>query len=299
MGDHHHTDTRPEEPPRFGDRYFNSDGLNLHYRDYAGSDAAPPILCLPGLTRNARDFATFAERYAPRFRVLALDFRGRALSDPDPDPSRYHPRTYAKDVIELLDTLAIERAIFVGTSLGGLVTMLVAAMAPDRIAAAVLNDIGPEINDAGLDRIRGYIGRDIRFRSWAEAAERIAANNRHLPARYSAADWQHLARRCCREEDGAIRFDYDMAIAEPFNATQPAPKVDMWPLFRALAAKPLLIIRGDESDLLSSGALEKMVAVGSEIASVTVAGVGHAPDLDEPESVAALDAFLGRWESGA
>jgi len=161
---------------RYEDRYFTvRDGLKLHYRDYPGSAEKPPLLCLPGLTRNARDFAELAERYSPRLRVLALEFRGRGGSEYDPIPARYVPPTYAQDVIELLDGLAIPQAIFIGTSLGGLVTMLMAVMAPQRIAAAILNDIGPEINDVGVERIRGYVGSGQRFRDWDEAGEVIGA----------------------------------------------------------------------------------------------------------------------------
>src|SRR4051794_6311323 len=144
------TDAAPSQ--RYEDQYLTvTDGLRLHYRDYPGGAGKPPLLCLPGLTRNSRDFAEFAERYSPRFRVLALDFRGRGLSDYDPVPARYIPPTYAYDVIQLLEQLAIPEAIFVGTSLGGLVTMAVAMLAPQRIAAAILNDIGPELNHVGLD----------------------------------------------------------------------------------------------------------------------------------------------------
>ena len=162
---------------RFEDRYFIvRDGLTLHYRDYPGASDKPPLLCLHGLTRNARDWADFAERYSPRFRVLALDFRGRGGSDYDPVPARYNPLTYARDVIELLDQLASPQAIFVGTSLGGLVTMTIAAMAPQRIAATILNDVGPDIDPGGVDRILTYVGKDVRFESWDEAALAIAAN---------------------------------------------------------------------------------------------------------------------------
>src|SRR4051812_46074381 len=161
------TDHQAVAAARFEDRFFNvSDGLRLHYRDYPGTSDKPPLLCLHGLTRNARDFADFAERYSRRFRVIALDFRGRAASDYDPCPARYTPLTYAGDVIEFLDGLGIGEAIFVGTSLGGLVTMIIAAMAPQRIAAAIINDVGPDVDPGGIGRILSYVGKDVRFKSW-------------------------------------------------------------------------------------------------------------------------------------
>src|SRR4051812_38427978 len=151
------------------------DGLRLHYRDYAGKGDGPPLLCLHGLTRNARDFTELAERYSPRFRVIALDFRGRGGSDYDPLPARYNPLTYAGDVVELLDALQIEQAILVGTSLGGLVTMTLSVIARRRIAAAILNDVGPELTPAGLATIQSYLGQGGSFRTWDEAAEALQA----------------------------------------------------------------------------------------------------------------------------
>jgi pimeloyl-ACP methyl ester carboxylesterase len=276
------------------DGYFSvPDGLKLHYRDYPGAGDKPPLLCLPGLTRNARDFAELAERFSPRFRVLALDFRGRALSEYDPVPARYLPPTYAHDVIQLLDQLGIGQAIFLGTSLGGLVTMLMAVMAPQRIAAAVLNDIGPEVNLSGIDRIKTYVGKDVRFKNWDDAATSISSNYGSSFSRYTHDDWVRMAKRNCREENGEVRFDYDMAIALPFSGGGETPQVDMWPLFRALAQKPLLVIRGEKSDLLAAEALAKMQVEAPRMKSATVAGVGHAPELNEPEAVGAIEDFLG------
>jgi pimeloyl-ACP methyl ester carboxylesterase len=282
------------------DAYFTvRDGLRLHYRDYAGSDAAPPLLCLPGLTRNVRDFADLAERYSPGFRVLALEFRGRGSSDYDPEPGRYVPVTYAWDTIELLDHLGISEAIFVGTSLGGLVTMAIAAMAPQRIAAAILNDVGPELSSAGLARIRSYVGRPVRFADWDKAALQLASNNAAFSAGYTHQDWVRMAHRTCREDNGEVCFDYDMAIATPFTGSEPTPQIDMWPLFRALADKPLLLIRGDRSDILSADAAARMQSEAPGMHIAVVHGVGHAPDLDEPEALAAIDAFLGGLSNAA
>jgi len=278
---------------RYADCYFTvRDGLRLHYRDYLGASEKPPLLCLPGLTRNARDFADFAERYSPRFRVIALDFRGRATSDYDPVPARYNPLTYAEDVIELLAHLGIDQAIFVGTSLGGLVTMVVAATAPQRIAAAIINDVGPDVDPAGVNRILTYVGKDVRFSSWDEAADTIAANYGSKFDRFTHSDWVAMAKRNCREENGEIRFDYDMAIAEPFRTAGPVPQVDLWPLFAALGHKPLLVVRGEKSDLLTAETAAKMRAIAPGMKLAVVAGVGHAPELSEPEAVAAIDEFL-------
>lgn len=284
--------TEPEEA-RYRDGYLVvRDGLKLHYRDYPGSSDKPSLLCLHGLTRNARDFADFAERHSPRFRVIALEFRGRGMSEHDPLPARYTPLTYVGDVLELLDALEIDRAIFVGTSLGGLVTMAIAAMAPQRIAAVILNDVGPELNQIGLDRIQGYVGRGERFGSWEEAAAAIQRNQEAAFPNYGAADWLAAAHRHCREETGEIVFDYDPAIADTFKSVAATPGVDLWPLFAALAQKPLLIVRGGLSELLSAEAVRKMREAAPGAMFVEVAGVGHAPMLDEPEAVAAIDGFL-------
>jgi pimeloyl-ACP methyl ester carboxylesterase len=278
---------------RYEDRNFVvRDGLRLHYRDYPGKTGKPPILCLHGLTRNARDFAHIGERYSPEFRVIALDFRGRGASDYDPLPMRYNPLTYAGDVIELLDQLAIRDAIFVGTSLGGLVTMTIAAIARDRIAATILNDVGPDVAPGGIDRILTYVGKDVRFKNWDEAADTIAANYGASFERFTRDDWVKMAKRNCREQDGEIRFDYDMSITEPFKAGAPTPQVDLWPLFQALGSKPLLVVRGEKSDLLTADTAAKMKTIVPDMKLVTIPGVGHAPELSEPEAVASIDDFL-------
>lgn len=278
---------------RYRDGHFLvTDGLRLHYRDYPGNADKPPLLCLPGLTRNVKDFESFAERFSPGHRVLVLEFRGRGESDYDPIPARYVPPTYANDVIQFLDELTIEKAIFVGTSLGGLVTMAVAIICLDRIAASILNDVGPELSPIGLERIRNYVGGDSRFQSWDEAADILARNNGKVPPSYTHADWVKMAHRVCREEHGVIRFDYDQAIAIPFETSGATPRIDMWPLFQALGQKPLLVIHGQLSDLLSASGLQKMHDAVPAMKSVTVPGVGHAPMLDEPEAVHAIDAFL-------
>lgn len=281
----------------WSDRYWTSrDGLKLHYRDYAGPDERPPVLCLHGLTRNARDYERLAERLAGNWRVIAIDFRGRGFSEHDPLSARYQPPTYAADVLQLLDELAIDQAVFVGTSLGGLVTMIIAGFAPQRIAGAVLNDVGPELDRAGLERISGYVGKPLLFRDWDDAAEKLAAKYHAVHPAYGPADWLRYAKRVCRETGRGVEFDYDMAIAEPFKAMddQTASAGNAWPLLHALAGKPVLILRGEHSDLLTPEIAERMreAVPGAEL--VTVPNVGHAPDFDEPESIAAVDRLLAR-----
>ncbi|HVL79916.1 MAG TPA: alpha/beta hydrolase [Sphingomicrobium sp.] len=278
------------------DRYWTSrDGLRLHYRDYAGPAERLPILMLHGLTRNARDFEAVAERIAGEWRVIAIDFRGRGLSDPDPRSERYTPTTYAEDVVELLDQLGIDRAIFFGTSLGALVTMAVAAMQPMRLAGALINDIGPEVDPRGIERIRSYVGIPVRFGGWDEAAESLRSKHGDVHPSYGDAEWLRYARRVCRQSgDGGVEFDYDMAIADNFNRPGSDPVGDLWPLFRALGDIPVLVLRGANSDLLDRELAEKMQQALPDVELVTVEGVGHAPDLDEPEAIAGIDRLLDR-----
>ena len=281
----------------WSDRYWTSrDGLRLHYRDYPGPDDRPPVLCLHGLTRNSRDFENLADRLAGDWRVMALDFRGRGLSDHDPISSRYMPPTYAADVLQLLDELGIDKAVFVGTSLGGLTTMVVAAFAPQRIAGVVLNDVGPELDAAGLERISGYVGKPLLFSDWDEAADKLSEKYGDMHPAYGRDQWLRYAKRVCRETDRGVEFDYDMAIAEPFKQmdSHTASAAAAWPMFHALAGRPVLILRGEYSDLLSAEMAEKMRDAISGAELVTVPNVGHAPDFDEPESIAAVDRLLNR-----
>jgi pimeloyl-ACP methyl ester carboxylesterase len=281
----------------FEDRHFNSaDGIRLHYREYAGPADQPPVLCLPGLTRNSRDFEPVAEAVAGEWRVLALDFRGRGLSGADPDPRRYLPRTYVRDVLKLLDQLGIADAVFVGTSLGGLVTMLLAGDDEERVAGALINDIGPEVDPAGIERIRGYVGKPQRWAGWAEAGQAFRTAQGDVYPGWSSAEWKRYVRRLCRQaEDGAVVLDYDMAIAEPFAEANDSTQPNLWPLLGGLSGKPVTILRGERSDLFSAEVADRMVReLGGTAELVTVPVVGHAPSFDEPESIAALRRLLDR-----
>ena len=279
--------------------WWSKDGLRLHARVYDPPADVPadalPLLCLPGLTRNARDFEAIAPHVARHRRVYAVDFRGRGESAYAKDAMTYAPLTYVQDVVALLEAESIERFATIGTSLGGLVTMLLAATLPGRLAAAVLNDVGPELNPAGLERIRGYVGQTGNFPTWVHAARAIQSGNAHVYPGWQLEDWLVMAKRTHRlTREGRITADYDSNIAQPFKLPGGEAGVDLWPAFDALKALPLLILRGELSDILSTDAAARMVERLPAARLVTVPGVGHAPTLDEPEAVAAIDALLAR-----
>jgi pimeloyl-ACP methyl ester carboxylesterase len=279
--------------------WWSNDGLRLHYRDYAAGEGAPagrpPILCFPGLTRNARDFETVADRLSATWRVIAVDFRGRGESAYAKDAMTYVPLTYVQDVERLLTDLKIARFVAIGTSLGGIVTMLLAATGRARIAGAVLNDVGPVIEAAGLDRIRGYVGKGGAYPTWLHAARGIAETNGGVFPHYDLTDWLAMAKRTYRlSGNGRIVPDYDKKIAEPFRLPGGEAGIDLWPALDALAEVPTLIVRGGLSDLLAPATAEAMAKRLKQTSAVTVADVGHAPVLDEPEAAAAIDALLAR-----
>ncbi|HEY6814214.1 MAG TPA: alpha/beta hydrolase [Croceibacterium sp.] len=277
--------------------WTSADGLTLRYRDYPATSAAsadrPPLLCIPGLTRNCRDFEGVAEAFAGEWRVIALDLRGRGQSDYARDAGTYMPMQYVADVSALLDEAGLDRVIALGTSLGGIIAMLLAMTAPERIAGAVLNDIGPEIEPAGLARIRGYVGQGRSFPTWIHAARGLRDQGGVAYPDYAIADWLKLAKRLMVVGPGGrIAFDYDMKIAEPFNRQDGTAPVDMWPIFRALAGRPVLAVRGELSDILSDATLQRMAREVAGLAAVTVSRVGHAPTLEEPAARQAIAQLL-------
>lgn len=277
----------------YEDRYWQSaDGLRLHYRLYGSASSKIPVLCLPGLTRNARDYAALAAHLSHDRPVYALDFRGRGGSDYARDAASYRPVTYARDVDALLADRGIERFVAIGTSLGGIVSLILGGAKPTRLAGLVLNDVGPVIEPAGLDRIRSYVGKSASWPTWVHAARDIAETNAAAHPGFVLTDWIAMAKRVCRlKSSGRIVFDYDMAIAEPLRAPGGEAGVELWPLFDAVRGVPTLVVRGELSDILSAATLQEMVARGGGTA-VTVPGVGHAPTLDEPEARAAIDRLL-------
>ncbi|HZU62694.1 MAG TPA: alpha/beta hydrolase [Novosphingobium sp.] len=271
------------------------DGLKLHYRDYPGDGGRPPLLCLPGLTRNARDFEALAGRLAGRWRVICPDMRGRGDSDYARNSATYNPMQYVADVNALLEGLEIGRFVAVGTSLGGLMTMILAMVEAGRIAGAVLNDIGPVIEPAGLARIRGYVGQGRNFPTWIHAARALAEEQAHAYPDYTLDDWLAMAKRLMVVGgNGRIVFDYDMRIAEPFEKPGGEAGVDMWPGLEALAGRPVLCLRGALSDILSAATLAEMSRRLPEAECLTLPQVGHAPTLAEPAAAAAIDRLLER-----
>lgn len=277
------------------DCYFESpDGLRLYYREYPAPDTGRlPVVCLPGLTRNSRDFESLALRMqrAGR-RVLSPDLRGRGRSQYDPNWTNYHPGTYLGDIEALQAAAGAGRTVVVGTSLGGILAMLIAATRPAAIAGAVLNDVGPEIAPEGLQRISQYVGRAEPVRSWEEAAAQTRATYGLALPDLGDHDWLVHARRSYVEVDGVPRLDMDPMIGEAVRNAPAAAAPDLWTVFGALAPLPVLALRGELSDVLSAGTFERMGREKPDLRRVTVPRRGHVPLLDEPECVAAIDEFL-------
>ncbi len=278
------------------DRYFASaDGLRLYYRDYPAAVAGRlPVLCLPGLTRNCRDFETTALRLQPMRRVLTPDLRGRGRSQYDPHWQNYHPGTYLDDLARLLRDAGVERAILLGTSLGGILAMLIAATAPQVPAAVILNDIGPEVAPEGLQRIASYVGRHDPVASWEAAAAQMRAMYGVAMPDACDEEWMAFARRSYTEVDGTPRLDVDPAIGEAVRAAPSSGAPDLWPIYAALGPLPVLAVRGELSDVLSAATFERMARDKPDLERLTVPRRGHPPLLDEPECVATIDAFLAR-----
>lgn len=279
------------------------DGLRLHARDYGRSDtAAPTIVCLPGLARTASDFDPLARHLVacdPGRRVLALDYRGRGLSARDPDPSRYDLPVESGDILAVLDALGVSEAVLIGTSRGGLHTMLLAAVRPALIRGAVINDIGPVIEAAGLARIRGYIGKLPQPASWDEA---VAMLRELAGAQFTAlaeADWLAYAQTTFETEDGIFQPRYDPALMDNLAKLDLDAVPTLWPQFEALGGTPVLVIRGANSDLLSPTTAAAMTAHLPDCTLLTVPGQGHAPLLTDAPTMTAVEQFVTRCFSEA
>lgn len=272
----------------------SDDGLTLRYRDYPGRADRPPILCIPGLTRNARDFEPVADAFAGEWRVICADLRGRGESDYAKDPASYTPAHYVQDIRALLDQAQLGTVVAIGTSLGGIITMLL-AQSGVQFAGAVINDIGPVIEEQGLERIRDYVGQGRSFPTWMHAAWAMKESAGPIYPHFQIEDWLRYTKRLmCVSGNGRITFDYDMKIAVPFAEPGGGVDGDLWPALRALQGRPLLALRGELSDLLSAATFRRMGEEIEGMETVTVPGVGHTPTLQEPEALGAIARLLAR-----
>jgi pimeloyl-ACP methyl ester carboxylesterase len=283
------------DPSIFEEAFATStDGLSLYYRDYnnVGDNGRLPVLCLPGMTRNSKDFEELAPHLAKTRRVMCADLRGRGRSEADPDIAHYNPRTYMGDMWQVLDHAGVPAVAVVGTSLGGIMAMLMATSNPDRVKGAVLNDIGPVLEREGLDRITNYVSATDAVPTWADAAEAARIANEAFLPDYSTDDWMTFARRIFVEDlDGTIRPDFDPGIAEAMRASEGGP-TEMWPIYEGLKPIPALVIRGAISDLLSDAGVDQMAAQKPDLQRVNVPNRGHVPSLGEHECLTAIDAFF-------
>lgn len=278
--------------------YTSTDGLTLYARDYAAASgpARLPVICIHGLTRNSADFDELAPWIAAQGRrVIALDVRGRGRSASDPDPSHYNPLVYAGDVVKLAHDLGIARAVFVGTSMGGLITMTLALKRLKLIAAAVLNDVGPIISEKGLARIAGYAGKGCELSSWEQAAQYIRNINEPAFPANDMAEWDKWARRAFIENDqGRLVLRYDPNIALPMQSGKLKPTSWIGRMaFRRLARnRPTLLVRGALSDLVEEEQAGYMRRTAPDMQYAVVPNVGHAPMLTEPPARDAIAQFL-------
>lgn len=281
----------------YTDQYFtNSDGLRLHYRDYNNAPSnAPVVLCMPGLTRNAKDFGAIADHLAPTCRLICAEQRGRGLSEWDPNPKRYTPVTYVDDMMQLRAHLKLDSVITLGTSLGGMMSMLMNAMHPGTIKAAIINDIGPEIDPKGIARIKSYVGKGIPPETWQQAIAAVRSANAGVYPHFSAQEWETFTHYLYADQNGKPVVQYDPAIRQNFDSEEDQSAPDLWPVFAQMHSMPMVVLRGELSDILSAETLERMAREHPDMVPVTVTGVGHVPLMAEPEVHKAIDQLIGRF----
>lgn len=275
----------------YRERFYRSeDDLLLYWRDYGDpTSAEPPFLCLPGLTRNSKDFAGFAAHHGTQRRVICPDYRGRGRSQYDADWRNYRPELLLNDTRHLLAAAGIERAVVVGSSMGGIVAMALGVFQPTALLGVILNDVGPEFGSTGLDRIFDYIGTDHTHADWPSAVAELKTMFPKLPFE-TDADWLAMADATFRRgPDGLLHFDWDTALAKPIDRGN---LPDLWPYFRSLRDVPTLAVRGGVSDVLTEACFERMAREHPRMMRATVPGVGHTPSLGEPAARAAIAAFL-------
>ena len=268
-------------------KFQSHDGLQLAYLD---EGSGIPVLCLAGLTRNMADFDYLAPHLGG-LRLIRMDYRGRGQSEWSPDPSGYSIPTEARDALDLLDHLGIERAAIIGTSRGGLIAMALAATAHDRLLGVCLNDIGPDLPEDGIARIMSYLGKKPAFASRSEMAAALPAT---LPGftNIPPERWLREAEKQTVETPNGLDIPYDPRLRDAVEAMSHAPAPDLWPLFDALQGLPLALIRGANSDLLGPNTVTEMRRRRPDVNFAEVPDRGHVPFLDEPEALAAIGAWL-------
>ncbi len=280
--------------------YLTGDGLRLFARDYSPPlSALTPLLCLPGLTRNSKDFETISPWLAQTRRVIAPDFRGRGLSQYAGDPASYRPDVELLDMIALLDFLKIDRVAVVGTSRGGIVGMLMAAFLHDRLAGLFLNDVGPELEKGGLLRIRSYLGVQSEFASWEMAIENLKSNNSGFET-LGADEWRAFAQRVFKLVAGVPRTDYDLALFHTFPSVEDITVgrvANLWELFGKIGGLPVSLTRGEHSDLLSIATVVAMKQQNPGLDATAIPMRGHAPFLDETPAKESLVRWLARVDA--
>jgi pimeloyl-ACP methyl ester carboxylesterase len=282
----------------------STDGLRLHACSIGPIDAAAlPVLCLPGLTRTAEDFEVIAQALAndpqnPR-RVVAIDYRGRGRSDFDLNPDNYTVPVEAADVLTLAAAAGLSRSIWLGTSRGGLISMVIAATRPELVAGIILNDIGPELDIKGLLKIKGYLGVPATPQTWDEAADGLRRLFGSVFLALAHDDWMAWARRAFRQDaDGRLVRTYDTALARNFDSiTRETPPPKLWELFDQMAHVPLLSIRGELSDLLSRECVAEMKRRRPDMETCGVPLQGHAPLLADARTIALIKAFCRRCDA--
>ncbi|UTW54715.1 alpha/beta fold hydrolase [Kordiimonas sp. SCSIO 12610] len=274
--------------------YKSSDGLTLYARDYPHSNPKHTILCMHGLSRNSADFEEIIPYLHKHSRVIAVDQRGRGKSDYDPSPENYLPTTYVQDMFSLINYLSLDKVTLLGTSMGGLMSMMMAAANPALFEGIIINDIGPVVDPKGLNRIKAYVGKTKPAKTWAEAADRIRELNGPFYPDFTDDDWAKFAKRTYHEDsDGAPVLSYDPNISKPIEQSEEAAvSPDLWPLFEACASIPILVIRGEYSDILHPDTVDEMKRRHPNCMGITIPRVGHAPILNEDKSIAAIANFL-------
>lgn len=278
----------------YEERYLEAaDGLRLYARDYPNASPRPPVLCLPGLTRNSRDFEMLAVRISNTRRVISPDLRGRGKSQYDPDWRNYHPGQYAADLWQLLDSLQVEEVVVIGTSLGGWMAMLLNQQRPGRIAAAVMNDIGPEADPDGIARVVATAGLLDIVDSLAAAIEQARSVYSIAFPNWNDEQWRLYTESTYRMlDDGRFDLNFDRNIGHAAREGVSGLDVDPWAMFDELASVPTLLIHGMLSDILTVPIIEKMRRRKPDLQVVSVPDRGHAPLLDEQEALDAITTFL-------